>query len=192
MWRQIEGARSHLPIVGVTADATSETEARCLAAGMDLRLTKPINSGLLLSTIEKCCFGDAAEVELPGPVEDPLQIVVPLQGKRPTDGNEAIDPEHMDYLRSIGDDSFVASMIENVTRPCSAFQRMHSKVRPTISGRNSLLRSVRNWKKSPKPILRASGSTICNALRTNFNGRPMPCNLVNRYWRKKQPHSGPS
>ncbi len=112
MWRQIEGARSHLPIVGVTADATSETEARCLAAGMDLRLTKPINSGLLLSTIEKCCFGDATEIELPGSVEDPLQIVVPLQGKRPTDGNEAIDPEHMDYLRSIGDDSFVASMIE--------------------------------------------------------------------------------
>ena len=40
MWRQIEGGRQHLPIIGVTADATSETELRCQNAGMDLRNTK--------------------------------------------------------------------------------------------------------------------------------------------------------
>ena len=112
MWRQIEGARSHLPIVGVTADATSETEERCLAAGMDLRLTKPINSGLLLSTIEKWCFGESDQFTLPNPIEDPLQVVVPLQATRQTNLNDAIDPEHMAYLRSIGDESFIASMVE--------------------------------------------------------------------------------
>jgi two-component system, sensor histidine kinase RpfC len=113
MWRQIEGSRRHLPIIGVTADATSETEARCLAAGMDLRLTKPINSGLLLSAIEKCCSDGSVTIELPNAAEDPLQIVVPLTPLDSAGEQSAIDPAHMDYLKSIGDDIFVAGMVES-------------------------------------------------------------------------------
>ena len=112
MWRQIEGNRAHLPIVGVTADATTETETRCLGAGMDLRLTKPINAALLLETIEKFC-GPAPKTHLPDIKQDPLQIVVPLSRDRSASAqNQAIDKGHLDYLCSIGDTVFITSMIE--------------------------------------------------------------------------------
>ncbi|MEP7348959.1 MAG: response regulator [Sphingorhabdus sp.] len=113
MWRQIEGGRQHIPIIGVTADATSETEQRCINAGMDMRLTKPVDSKLLLSTIEKYCSTIPAN---PGilnnaAIADPLNVVVPLQSAI-SDPTRAIDPAQMAYLRSIGDDNFVAGMIE--------------------------------------------------------------------------------
>lgn len=50
-----------VPIVGVTAHAMPEDEARCRAAGMDGFLTKPISQDRLLSTIAAFCpCGDAA------------------------------------------------------------------------------------------------------------------------------------
>ena len=42
-----------LPIVALTADALPGTEEKCLAAGMDGYLTKPIDSKLLTATLEK-------------------------------------------------------------------------------------------------------------------------------------------
>jgi two-component system, sensor histidine kinase RpfC len=112
MWRQIEGGRSHIPIVGVTADATLETEERCLGAGMDLRLTKPVNARLLLQTIEKCCENGKA-YGMPAPMQDPFQTVVSLSGPVATNAETVIDPAHLDYLRSIGDDLFLIEMIDS-------------------------------------------------------------------------------
>lgn len=113
MWRQIEGNRAHLPIIGVTADATSETEVRCLGAGMDLRLTKPINSTLLLATIEKCCPAGQSATALPDPMHDPLNVVVPIDSAtKPIAGPAAIDAGHIAYLNSIGGSDFMAAMID--------------------------------------------------------------------------------
>ncbi len=112
MWRQIEGGRQHLPIIGVTADATAETEKKCKNAGMDLRLTKPIDAKLLLATIGHCCGGST--VMVPTVTEsssDPLNVVVPFSGMLPVTP-DAIDQAQLDYLTSIGDSHFVASMIE--------------------------------------------------------------------------------
>lgn len=47
------GSRRHLPIVALTADALPGTEQRCLEAGMDAYLTKPIDSKLLATALEK-------------------------------------------------------------------------------------------------------------------------------------------
>jgi two-component system sensor histidine kinase RpfC len=41
-----------LPILGLTADASSETRERCLAAGMDASITKPIEPAALLAAID--------------------------------------------------------------------------------------------------------------------------------------------
>jgi two-component system, sensor histidine kinase RpfC len=112
MWRQIEGGRHHIPIVGVTADATLETEEQCLGAGMDLRLTKPVNAPLLLSTIDHFCKSDS-DMALPTPIEDPMSKVVPLDTAKLRVPESAIDQDHLAYLRSIGDDNFVNEMIES-------------------------------------------------------------------------------
>ena len=112
MWREREGDRSHLPIIGVTADATAETEANCLEAGMDLRITKPVNAQLLLSAIEKYC-GDGNVDPLsafmtPTP---PRGKITPISRELAPVG-DAIDMAQIQYLRSIGDQAFVNTMIE--------------------------------------------------------------------------------
>lgn len=111
-WRRREAGASHLPIIGVTADATTETEVQCLEAGMDLRITKPVDAKLLLSTIEKYC-GKVIEPRQShlSPTEEPDNIVIPISReiKRSLD---TIDRTQIEYLRSIGDQTFVNAMIE--------------------------------------------------------------------------------
>jgi len=51
-WEQ-EGGRSRLPIVALTASAFQEDRDRCLAAGMDDFVTKPIDFKVLPAVIEK-------------------------------------------------------------------------------------------------------------------------------------------
>lgn len=112
MWRQIEGGRQHLPILGVTADATAETEQKCKNAGMDMRITKPVDAKLLLASIEQYCGGNASIQSDVDTItaSDPFDVVVPISGQKVE--SDAIDPAQLDYLMSIGDSSFVQSMIE--------------------------------------------------------------------------------
>jgi two-component system, sensor histidine kinase RpfC len=111
MWRQIEGGRRHLPIVGVTADATAETEQRCKIAGMDLRITKPVDAKLLLSTIEQLCGTTPIEGQAAVGASDPLDVVVPIV-RAQTSQTGAIDHAQFEYLQSIGDADFVRGMVE--------------------------------------------------------------------------------
>jgi two-component system sensor histidine kinase RpfC len=113
MWRQIEGGRQHLPIIGVTADATTETEAKCHNAGMDSRITKPVDAKLLLASIEHYCGGDDTSAIDSSALafDDPMSVVIPISGGQKTNA-DAIDSVQMDYLMSIGDSSFIESMVE--------------------------------------------------------------------------------
>ena len=47
------GNRIHLPIIALTASATSEDEAKCLACGMDAYCSKPINPSHLLEIVTR-------------------------------------------------------------------------------------------------------------------------------------------
>ena len=130
MWRQIEGGRSHLPIIGVTADATQETERACLNAGMDLRITKPVDAKQLLLLIDNHCGEDNREAM---PVAaDPFNIVVPLKSQNGVIA-PAIDPQKFAYLYSIGDATFVASMIEGFFDDAA---ETGDQIRQAVTGRD--------------------------------------------------------
>ena len=119
LWRQIEGPRQHIPIIGLTADSTEETEKKCLDAGMDLRMTKPIEAQELIEVIA------SQTANLDGQPDetvasDPLGVVSNLDGKKHLLELPAIDQTQLDYLLSIGDEAFVQSIIETYLEDASA------------------------------------------------------------------------
>src|SRR5262249_56649573 len=69
--RALENARdARIPIVAMTAHAMKGDRERCLAAGMDEYLTKPLDPRQLCALVERIANGDpqaaaAAEVALP-------------------------------------------------------------------------------------------------------------------------------
>jgi len=58
-----------LPIIAMTADAMREARDRCLAAGMNAFLTKPIDLSVMLSTLARCLGERAAQPREHRPVE---------------------------------------------------------------------------------------------------------------------------
>jgi len=113
MWRQSEGDTGHLPIIGITADATAETEAKCLEAGMDSRITKPVNAQLLLKAIETYCSEPAASFMMPDIHPACRRDIVDGMACEEAPVIDAIDRTQIQYLRSIGDQAFVNNMVES-------------------------------------------------------------------------------
>jgi CheY-like chemotaxis protein len=53
--RSLVGDRASTPIVAVTADVSYETKQKCLAAGMDAYITKPIRKEELIRVLKTYC-----------------------------------------------------------------------------------------------------------------------------------------
>jgi two-component system, sensor histidine kinase RpfC len=111
MWRQIEGDKNHIPIVGVTADATLETEQSCLNAGMDIRLTKPVNAERILSTVKSLCSKTGSDIMETSLCNDDVPPADVYAGHAVDDGEMIIDTAHFEYLRGIGDETFIREMV---------------------------------------------------------------------------------
>ena len=60
--RRLPGAIASTPIVAMTADAMPDDVERCLQAGMNAHLPKPVSQASLMAAIARVLDGDAAEV----------------------------------------------------------------------------------------------------------------------------------
>jgi CheY-like chemotaxis protein len=58
------GPSGVLPVVAMTADAMPEDVARCLAAGMNAHMAKPINQAGLLAVVSRALAGDLPAARL--------------------------------------------------------------------------------------------------------------------------------
>lgn len=112
MYRFANMDRPHLPMIALTADATSEGRAAADGAGMDDYLTKPIEPEALLAAVEKYCKDDEdAEVsagdETPLP-DDPSVAAHPLRGEALP---PIIDPMALANLQALGGEDFYDDLV---------------------------------------------------------------------------------
>jgi len=105
LW-EADNGRSRMPIIALTADAYEEDRQRCLAAGMDDFLTKPIDIKKLLGTLSKWLNRDHDSTDNSGVASE--SAAAPY-------GNEAIFDEHfmLDQIR--GDRMLARTIIVTAT-----------------------------------------------------------------------------
>jgi two-component system, sensor histidine kinase and response regulator len=69
--RRREGGRKHIPIIAMTANALPEDREKCLAAGMDEHLAKPVQAPALVRILEQCVANtEPANIEPLPPATD--------------------------------------------------------------------------------------------------------------------------
>ena len=96
-------AGGHLPVIALTARSRKEDRERCLAAGMDDFLTKPVRPAELFAAIDRLVRVPGARTEFPG-----------RSSRMPGSAVRLLDP--VAVLRACGDDA------EALRGMCQAFQ----------------------------------------------------------------------
>jgi len=103
--------RPHLPIAGLTADVTNEVQRRCLDAGMDRCLLKPIEPGTLLDALD--ALTGAAEETPPAVARRPATAIKDI-AKHPRfrgGAAPAVNMATLAQLRDLGGEDFLESLI---------------------------------------------------------------------------------
>ncbi len=132
LYRFMSLGQKHMPIVGLTADATDEAKALCREAGMDRSLVKPVTAEALLQVIEETVAleaepDEAIQAESPTPVISELPPPQPEFQLQPRSAAGVLHPgvsrlravtavvldtNQLVDLRSLGGDGFVRDLLE--------------------------------------------------------------------------------
>jgi two-component system sensor histidine kinase RpfC len=104
-YRLASAGRPRIPIVGLTADATPQTGERCIAAGMDVCVVKPVEPASLIRTI------DALVAKHRSP-EAARAIRPPPDGDMTSGARPAVDPAVLAGLVDLGGTEFVTDILK--------------------------------------------------------------------------------
>jgi two-component system sensor histidine kinase RpfC len=111
LYRMEHLGEGRLPIIALTADATSETERQCRDSGMDAVLTKPVEAAQLLAAIDETY----ARVASPGNAAPASPVVTPISAhpRYFADTGAVVDEATIDALRMLGGGSdFLGEVVE--------------------------------------------------------------------------------
>lgn len=108
--RQLDDGKSNIPIIAITAHALMGDKERCLSAGMNDYVTKPIISENLISTIDKMLNIKSVKNEVK---------------KEETDKRAIFDFEHLEKI-SMGDRQFqkdiLSTFVEDISKRCGVLE----------------------------------------------------------------------
>lgn len=105
---QMNGPR--VPIVALTADATHDSRARCLEAGMEACLTKPIDAAELMATIDALAGEAEAEQDVFRTGSEPV-----AEAAGPHSGDPILDMRALDDLEKLGGAAFIDEIVSQFT-----------------------------------------------------------------------------
>jgi two-component system, sensor histidine kinase RpfC len=128
LYRMEHLGEARLPIVALTADATTETERQCREAGMDAVLTKPVEAAHLLAAIDETY----ARVANPGNAMLASPVVTPISAhpRYFADAGAVVDEATIEALRMLGGGSdFLGDVIETF---CSDGRRLLEHLRQAV------------------------------------------------------------
>ena len=110
LYRMEHLGEGRLPIIALTADATSETERQCREAGMDAVLTKPVEAAQLLAAIDEAY----ARVASPGnAAASPVVTPISAHPRYFADAGAIVDEATIEALRMLGGGSdFLGDVID--------------------------------------------------------------------------------
>lgn len=133
--RALEPANQHIPIVALTADAMTGTQERCLDAGMDDYLTKPLEVSRLQEVLER--FASGASVN---------HAATPTSTQHTSEAAVCDAPIRLRLAEIAGDDTeFMSELISSfILSGEEALAEMHTAVRRDDA--NSLARSAHKLK----------------------------------------------
>ncbi len=109
------GRRPVVPIVALTADATSDAPQRCLEAGFDAFLLKPVEPRLLLEMVDRLSARSDSLSERPTGVAENVKIAAISEHPRyrPGVGGAPLDTTVTERLLALGGEDFLAELAED-------------------------------------------------------------------------------
>jgi two-component system, sensor histidine kinase RpfC len=149
----------HLPIVALTADATSETERLCREAGMDAVLTKPMEAAQLITELETI-HARAARSERIAVGAPRVVTSITVHPRFVPETTTIVDEATFDALKNLGGNEFVLDVVDTFRKDAWRLieQLKHAAANGELREFRDVMHSLRSG------AVNVGGVKLCQAL----------------------------